>query len=37
MWRNVFSRMDVFLVLGGDQLDILLRLTYRSGTASEKE
>lgn len=36
MWRNVYSRMDVFLVLGGDQLDILLRLTYRSQTSSEK-
>ena len=29
MWRNVNGDMDVFLILGGDLLDILLRLTYK--------
>ena len=32
MWRNVNSDMDVFLILGGDLLDILLRLTYKQKT-----
>lgn len=29
IWRNVGGNMDVFLVLGGDQLDTLLRVTYK--------
>ena len=29
MWRDVHGEMDVLLVLGGDHLDMLLRLTYR--------
>jgi hypothetical protein len=29
MWRNVNEEMDVFLILGGDLLDMLLRLTYK--------
>ena len=32
MWRNVNNDMDVFLILGGDLLDILLRLTYKLKT-----
>lgn len=28
MWRNV-KKMDIFLVLGGDNLDTFLRLTYK--------
>ncbi len=34
MWRNVHGNMDVFLILGGDHLDILLRLVYKMRTDS---
>jgi len=34
MWRNVNDTMDVFLILGGDHLDILLRLSYKKRTDS---
>jgi hypothetical protein len=33
IWRNV-KGMDIFLVLGGDNLDIFLRLTYKQKSKS---